>query len=261
MVQMKKGCSVFSVVESATSAHDMTVRAADESVQQLYREAVLEVAARAKSVLPECRARIEQAVMLLLSPEVQWLADGTVQVRPQEPGGEAPSLRESCTCPESTRVPRGWCAHRLAAAIARRTASLVQARQAAQPSAPPAEPGPEATSAEEVALERTSIPPQYVQFIHGKPFVRYAGLLAMAHEQGLQRLEATFCSVTESLATAQATAIFLDGRLFTESADATPDNVHFGIRPHFARLALTRAKARALRDALNIGMCAVEELE
>ena len=28
-----------------------------------------------------------------------------------------------------------------------------------------------------------------------------------------------------------------------------------------ARLALTRAKARALRDALNIGICAVEELE
>src|SRR4029434_334352 len=34
-----------------------------------------------------------------------------------------------------------------------------------------------------------------------------------------------------------------------------------GVRTHFARLALTRAKARALRDALNIGICAVEKLE
>jgi hypothetical protein len=29
---------------------------------------------------------------------------------------------------------------------------------------------------------------------------------------------------------------------------------------YFARLALTRARARCLRDALNIGLCAVEEL-
>jgi hypothetical protein len=106
-----------------------------------------------------------------------------------------------------------------------------------------------------------TIPPQYIQVIHGKPFVRYAGLLAMAHTRGLQRLEATFISVTEALALAQATATFADGRCFTESSDATPENVHFGVRPHFARLALTRAKARALRDALNISMCAVEELE
>ena len=110
------------------------------------------------------------------------------------------------------------------------------------------------------ALDRVTLPSQDIQLIDGKPFVRYAGLLAMAHQRGLQQLEATFLSVTDSLALAQATATFLDGRRFTESGDATPANVHVGVRPHFARLALTRAKARALRDALNIGMAAVEEL-
>jgi hypothetical protein len=108
--------------------------------------------------------------------------------------------------------------------------------------------------------EERAIPPQYLQLIDGKPFVKYAGLLAMAHAQGLQQLAARFSRVSETLAVAHATATFTDGRRFTESGDATPENVGQQVRPHFARLALTRAKARCLRDALNIGLCAVEEL-
>jgi hypothetical protein len=56
-------------------------------------------------------------------------------------------------------------------------------------------------------------------------------------------------------------ATFQDGRVFEESGDATPGNVNARIKPHFARMALTRAKARALRDALNLAMVAVEELD
>jgi hypothetical protein len=151
--------------------------------------------------------------------------------------------------------------HRLAGAIAKRASALVQTRlETLSAPLPPEPPGTPAGEDGE-ALSRATVPPQYIQLIHGKPFVRYAGLLAMAHERGLHKLEAMFVSVTDALAVAQATAIFQDGRRFVESGDATPENVHFGVRPHFARLALTRAKARALRDALNIGICAVEELE
>ena len=84
--------------------------------------------------------------------------------------------------------------------------------------------------------------------------------LAMAHAQGLTSLTADFITVTADLALAHAVATFQDGRVFAESGDATPDNVNKKVRPHFARMALTRAKARALRDALNIGMCSLEEL-
>ena len=73
-------------------------------------------------------------------------------------------------------------------------------------------------------------------------------------------LTADFITVTADLALAHAVATFQDGRVFAESGDATPDNVNKKVRPHFARMALTRAKARALRDALNIGMCSLEEL-
>jgi hypothetical protein len=54
-------------------------------------------------------------------------------------------------------------------------------------------------------------------------------------------------------------AIFEDGRRFEGSGDATPSNVTKKVAPHFRRVALTRAKSRALRDALNIDMVAVEE--
>lgn len=87
------------------------------------------------------------------------------------------------------------------------------------------------------------------------------GLLATAHAAGLVRLEARIEFHSEALVLASATATFSDGRVFTEWADATPENVGMQVRPHWIRMALTRAKARCLRDALNVAICAVEELE
>jgi hypothetical protein len=102
---------------------------------------------------------------------------------------------------------------------------------------------------------------RWIKTIHGKEFIQYAGLLALAHEQGLQELAAEFISVTPELALAAAHAFLRDGRRFWDAGDATPTNVHQQVRAHFPRVALTRAKARCLRDALNIGLVAVEELE
>ena len=82
----------------------------------------------------------------------------------------------------------------------------------------------------------------------------------MAHEKGLQSLSAHFISVTPELALAEATAEFSDGTTFSECGDATPANVGAKVQLHFARMALTRSKARCLRDALNISCAAVEEL-
>ena len=250
------------ITDSVSSAYSVEDRLnADSLAQLLFHEAVVEVGERAKGVLPECHERIEQAVQLLRAGAVQWLPDGSVHVQGPEQEDAVYGTHDTCACPENAQTPRGWCMHRLAGAIAKRASALVQTRL--ETLSAPLQPEPPTTPEGEdgAALDRATIPPQYIQRIHGKPFVRYAGLLAMAHERGLHKLEATFVSVTDARAVAQATAIFVDGRRFVESGDATPENVHFGVRPHFARLALTRAKARALRDALNIGICAVEELE
>src|SRR5919199_914647 len=102
---------------------------------------------------------------------------------------------------------------------------------------------------------------KWIKKLHGKEFIQYAGLLAMAHEHGLTDLAAEFISVTPELALAAAHAFFADGRKFWDAGDATPTNVHSQVKAHFPRVALTRAKARVLRDALNIGMVSVEELE
>jgi hypothetical protein len=102
---------------------------------------------------------------------------------------------------------------------------------------------------------------KWIVTIHGKESIRYQGLLAMAHEQGLIHFGARFTEVNEHLATAWAWAHFKDGRKFYEAADATPDNVQPGVIKAWMRMALTRAKARVLRDALNIGMVSTEELE
>jgi hypothetical protein len=91
--------------------------------------------------------------------------------------------------------------------------------------------------------------------------VSYAGLLFLAHERGLVSLKAHFVSVTAELVLAEAEATFADGKTYGECADSTPQNVGPTVKAHFPRLALTRAKARTLRDALNIGIAALEELE
>ena len=90
--------------------------------------------------------------------------------------------------------------------------------------------------------------------------MQYSGLLIYAQQEGLISLAASLVSVTPELALAKAVAIFKDGRRYQEGADATPTNVGATVRQHFPRIALTRAKARVLRDALGVTAVALEEL-
>jgi hypothetical protein len=98
---------------------------------------------------------------------------------------------------------------------------------------------------------------------NGKSFVLYAGLLDTAHERGLKAVTTTLVQIPSDLngqmAIVHATVETSQGT-FTGLGDAAPDNVSRMMVPHLIRMAETRAKARALRDAVNVGVTALEEL-
>lgn len=103
----------------------------------------------------------------------------------------------------------------------------------------------------------------------GKQFVLFAGLLDLAHQMGIEYIKTSPVVLPQALdkndnvepvAIIFAEVKMADGRLFTGIGDATPSNVGRTIQPHIIRMAETRAKARALRDAVNVGVAALEEL-
>lgn len=94
--------------------------------------------------------------------------------------------------------------------------------------------------------------------------VVYAELLSKAHEEGLKSIQ-TQLLLTPSeengrLCIVKATVETERGH-YEGLGDADPGSVEDFLAPHLIRVAETRAKARALRDAVNVGVVSFEELD
>ncbi len=98
---------------------------------------------------------------------------------------------------------------------------------------------------------------------NGRAFVLYAGLLDEAHRQGLKSITTQLLQIPgpDNGYTAICHAVVETSKgVFSGIGDASPENVPPQMRMHLIRMAETRAKARALRDAVNVGVAALEEL-
>jgi len=110
--------------------------------------------------------------------------------------------------------------------------------------------------------------PEFVIKRQGKDFVLYAGLLDAAHTAGLARINTELVQIpspdNDHVAICRAIAEFVNDagqvRVFSGIGDAAPNNVAPQMKAALIRMAETRAKARALRDATNVGATSLEEL-
>lgn len=106
--------------------------------------------------------------------------------------------------------------------------------------------------------------PKFVVSLSGRDYPLYSGILSEAHERGLSSIETQLIQIpTEengSTAIVKAIVRMKDGSTFEGYGDANPRNVNPRIATALLRMAETRAKGRALRDAINFGQTMLEEL-
>ena len=238
-----------------------------------FHQALVQAEAQARSTLDVAlHERLSAAVALVKTGRTFQSNDGTWQVESTRQTGRVYSVNGTCACEDHhyNHPPKGLCKHRLAMFLSQRVVTLMR-----QPPAPVVPEGMEVwpdNDAEEPApagVGRTDTPavpeapggidPRHIVMIQGKPFVKFAGLLDLAHQRGVQALKVDWTYNDAELSLAHAVAIFPFGT-FEESGDATPSNVTKNVAPHFRRCALTRAAARCLRLALGVDMVAVEEM-
>lgn len=233
-----------------------------------FDAALLQATSRAKAAYPTEAVRIERGLQIAIVGGVTLLPDGTAEVQSQTHDNITYRVNGHCSCVDIDHAPAGRCKHRWAKSLVKW--ALKQEDAPTVTHCPTCflalEEDEVDCSCAHLAPEQSPLPipeptiaPEHIVDLHGKRFVLYAGLLQLAHARGLQSLTCEWTYNDGTLSLAKAVAVFPFGR-FEECGDASPDNVTKKVAPHFRRVALTRAKARVLRDALNVDMVSLEEL-
>src|SRR4029453_11150844 len=129
----------MTMIASYNWESDSFTQHTDTPARVAFREAALQVADKAKAVLPANASRIDKAIALTLNGLVE-IVDGKCRVASQTNGKTIyHQVNGTCTCLDFTKdkAPNGFCKHRLAHGLYRRATEMVQAQEpvAAQPPA------------------------------------------------------------------------------------------------------------------------------
>src|SRR5262249_36943645 len=117
----------MAIVTSYDWESDTWTHNGDNPARKAWRDAVAEIADKAKAKLPECNGRVDSAVKIVLAGDVELLADGRAKVASQSNGtAEYLVVNGECSCKDFDKAPHGFCKHRLSAAIARRAQELTK---------------------------------------------------------------------------------------------------------------------------------------
>jgi hypothetical protein len=109
------------------------ISAPDFGARAAWREAVAEIATKAKVTLPQCNGRVDAAVKIVLAGDVELLEGGKARVASQSNGTtQYFVVNGTCACKDFPKAPSGWCKHRIAAGMQKRAGALLQ-RTLAQP--------------------------------------------------------------------------------------------------------------------------------
>jgi hypothetical protein len=101
----------------------------ESPARKAYREAVAEIAEKAKATLPDCIGRVDSAVKIVLAGDVELLPDGTAKVASQSNGTTKYFIvNGECSCKDYPKAPSNWCKHRIAAGLAKRARTLTQVK-------------------------------------------------------------------------------------------------------------------------------------
>ena len=85
----------------------------DSPARTAFREAVAEIAEKAKITLPDCIGRVDSAVKIVLNGDVELFPDGTAKVASQSNGTTKYFIvNGECTCKDYPKAPSFWCKHR-----------------------------------------------------------------------------------------------------------------------------------------------------
>src|SRR5882724_9965411 len=99
-------------VRIMVAVHELSweeVSSPDFGARAAWREAVADIAAKAKQTLPECHGRVDSAVKIVLAGNVELLADGTARVASQTNGTTKYFMvNGECNCPDFAKAPSNW---------------------------------------------------------------------------------------------------------------------------------------------------------